>query len=184
MAKLVSNIYGEALFDVAVTDGIVQMLKEEVEAVLTIFAENAEYVGLLEHPKLSLEEKKKLIEEAFSDKICSQLLGFFITVVEKGRFGEITGILSYFQSRVREYEKVGKAIVTTAMPLSLEEKDEVEKRLLETTDYTSFLMTYLVDASLIGGMTIRIGDRVVDSSIRTKLNNMAKQLSKLQLQGE
>ena len=65
--------------------------------------------------------------------------------------------------------------------LSGEERAGIEKKLLETTSYQSFQMNYRVDASLIGGMMIRIGDRVVDSSIRTKLNNMAKDLSKLQI---
>ena len=57
----------------------------------------------------------------------------------------------------------------------------MEKRLLETTRYVAFEMNYQVDADLIGGMVIRIGDRVVDSSVRTKLDRMARELSKIQL---
>lgn len=71
--------------------------------------------------------------------------------------------------------------MTSATELSAEQKESIEKRLLETTSYESFRMNYDVDAGLIGGMVIRIGDRVVDSSIRTKLGNMAKELSKIQL---
>ena len=70
------------------------------------------------------------------------------------------------------------------MPLKDAEKDAVEKRLLETTKYESFVMKYEVDPALIGGMKIQIGDRVVDSSIKTKLNNMAKSLSEIQLSNE
>ena len=50
----------------------------------------------------------------------------------------------------------------------------MDKRLLETTKYESFVMKYEVDPALIGGMNIQIGDRVVDSSIKKKLNNIAK----------
>lgn len=184
MAKLVSGTYGEALFDIAVEDDMVSELMDEVQTIKHLLQENEEYVKLLSHPKLSLDEKTQLIGEAFSEKVCSQLLGFLLTVTEKGRMGEITGILSYFENRVREYQKIGTAYVTTAVTLSQEQKEKIEQRLLETTAYESFQIEYTVDAALIGGMTIRIGDRVVDSSIRTKLNNMAKQLSKLQLQGE
>ena len=60
-------------------------------------------------------------------------------------------------------------------------KEEVQKRLLETTSYESIQTEYQVDASLIGGIVIQIGDRVVDGSIRTQLGNMAKELSKIQL---
>ena len=51
----------------------------------------------------------------------------------------------------------------------------------ELTNYKSFETTYVVDESLIGGLVIRIGDRVVDSSIKTKLQNMKKNLTKIQL---
>ena len=80
-----------------------------------------------------------------------------------------------------EYKKIGTAYVTSAAPLTDGEKAEVEKRLLATTSYKSFHIDYQTDESLIGGMVVRIGDRVVDSSIRTKLANMAKDLSKIQL---
>ena len=65
--------------------------------------------------------------------------------------------------------------------LSEEQKKAVENRLLKTTRYVEFEMHYKVDAALIGGMEIRIGDRVVDSSIRTKLQNLTRELSKIQL---
>jgi F-type H+-transporting ATPase subunit delta len=54
-------------------------------------------------------------------------------------------------------------------------------RLLATTGYVDFEIDYIVDESLIGGMVIRIGDRVVDSSIKTKLDEFAKDLKKIQL---
>ena len=61
------------------------------------------------------------------------------------------------------------------------QKKQIEDRLLETTAYQSFRMHYAVDADLIGGMVIRIGDRVVDSSVRTKISELSRELSKIQL---
>ena len=62
-----------------------------------------------------------------------------------------------------------------------DQKAAVEKRLLATTKYVKFEMHYDVDAALIGGMVIRIGDRVVDSSVKTKLYDLTRELSKIQL---
>ena len=81
----------------------------------------------------------------------------------------------------KEEKKIGTAFVTTAVALSDAQKSAVEKRLLETTRYESFEMNYSVDESLIGGMVIRIGDRVVDSSIKTKLYELSKQLRSIQI---
>ncbi len=77
-------------------------------------------------------------------------------------------ILEYFRKRVLEYKKIGIAYVSTAKPLTDEQKKAVAGKLLETTGYVDFQMHYSVDESLIGGMVIRIGDRVVDSSIKHK----------------
>ena len=71
--------------------------------------------------------------------------------------------------------------MTSAIALTEAQRDDVEKRLLATTSYVKFIMNYNVDPSLIGGMIIQIGDRVVDSSIKTKLNEMEKDLSQIQL---
>ena len=99
-----------------------------------------------------------------------------VTIVEKGRFSEIEKILTYFIDKVREYKKIGVAYVISAVELSKDEKQEIVQKLLNTTSYVEFIMNYSVDASLIG-----VGDRVVDSSIRSKLNRMAKELSQVQL---
>lgn len=74
MAKLVSQTYGEALFEVAVEEGMVDSLLEETTSVLAIFGENEEYVKLLNHPKIPMEEKISLLEGAFREKVSDQLL--------------------------------------------------------------------------------------------------------------
>ena len=67
------------------------------------------------------------------------------------------------------------------MELSDKQKADVEKRILDTTSFKKLEMNYSIDKSLIGGMVIRIGDRVVDTSIKTKLAELTKELNKLQL---
>ena len=80
----------------------------------------------------------------------------------------------YFVDRVKEHKNIGTAYVTSAVELSEAQKAAVEKRLLETTKYVEFEMHYSVDTDLIGGMVIRIGDRVVVSSIKTKLYDLTR----------
>ena len=93
----------------------------------------------------------------------------------------MTDIFSYFVERVKETKKIGVACVTTAIELTASQKSAVESKLLETTAYKSMEMHYAVDQSIIGGMIIRINDRVVDSSVRTKLDGLKKQLLQIQL---
>lgn len=102
-------------------------------------------------------------------------------LIKKGHAKDMCAVFKYFIGLVKEEKKIGSARVVTAIELSGEQKEKVEQKLLETTSYEKFEMNYEVDASLIGGMVIRIGDRIVDSSIRTKLYELSKNLRKIQL---
>ena len=71
--------------------------------------------------------------------------------------------------------------MTTALALTEAKKKEIEDRLLSTTSFKKMEMHYQVEEDLIGGMVIRIGDRVVDSSVRSKLFKMQRELLKTQI---
>ena len=181
MAKLIEGSYGDALFELALEQNSLDSVAEQVDVLAQAFAENPELLKLLTHPKISKEEKVSVIENIFKGRFSDDIVGFLVIITEKDRGAEIEGILNYFKAKVREYKKIGVARVTSATELSPEQKARVEEKLLQQTSYESFEVDYSVDASLIGGMVIRIGDRVVDSSIRTKLDNMTKNLRKVSL---
>lgn len=182
MAKLVSKTYGEALFELAMEENVLDTVQEEAVAVLEIFEQNEELVKLLNHPKISKEEKVAVIENVFKGRASDTVVGFLVLIVEKGRYNEISRIFDYFLEQVKEFKKIGVAYVTSATSLTAKQQKKIEEKLLATTKYIQFEMHFDVDADLIGGMIIRIGDRVVDSSIRTKLNQMTQTLLKVQLQ--
>ncbi|MCM1105329.1 MAG: ATP synthase F1 subunit delta [Blautia sp.] len=181
MAKLVSKTYGDALFALAVEENSLDQTAEEVRAVWKAMQENGDLARLMNHPKVVKEEKIKLIEDIFAERVSRELVGLMRMIVEKDHYNELEEVFAYFIDRVKEYRNIGTAYVTSAQELSGEQKAAVEKRLLETTRYVQFEMHYSVDAGLIGGMIIRIGDRVVDSSIRSKLQRLTRELSKIQL---
>lgn len=181
MAKLVSKVYGDALFEEAMEKDVLSGWYEEVQALKTIFLENSDLVQFLNHPQIVKEEKIRVVENIFSGKLSEGLLGFLVIVIEKGRQNDILPICEYFTDRVKEYKKIGVVKVTSAAALSEEQKKNVEKKLLETTSFVSLEISYMVDESLLGGLVIRIGDRVVDSSIKTQLEEIKRDLMKLQL---
>ena len=176
MAKLVSKTYGDALFAVAMEENRMDEFFEAALSLVEILRTNEDFSKLMNHPKIIKEDKVKIVEETFSNKIPTEMVGLMALMVEKGRSNEMLSVFEYFVDLVKEEKKIGKADVTTAVVLSDKQKEKVEKKLLETTKYESFEMCYHVDESLLGGMVIRIGDRVVDSSIKTKLYELSRQL--------
>lgn len=178
MAKLIEATYGDALFELAVEESRVDSLYDEAGAVIEAFNDNPEFGRLLNHPEV---EKGELINNIFSQFVSGDMTGLLITMVSKDRQKKIVDTLEYFRKRVLEYKKIGIAYVSTAKPLTDEQKKAVAGKLLETTEYVDFQMNYTVDESLIGGMVIRIGDRVVDSSIKHKIDELSRSLMKVQL---
>ena len=181
MAKLISKTYGDALFELAVEQGKVDALLKEIEQLQHVLSENEEFGRLMNHPKIIKEEKIQVAKNVFEGRMSDELLGFLTIIISKDRYRDIDAILDYFVAEVKQYKGIGVATVTTAGPLRVEQRMNIEQRLLDTTGYKKMEMNYVVDKSLIGGMVIRIGDRVVDSSISTKLNELQKELLKVQL---
>ena len=181
MAKLVSKVYGEALFEAAREAGRMDEMFGEVQELQKLLLENVELQKMMENPKVIREDKENVIETVFRGRISDEIVELMKLMIAKGRYSNIESVFDYFIGLVKEEKKIRIAYVTTAVELTDGQKDEVVRRLLETTGYESFEMNYAVDASLIGGMVIRIGDRVVDSSIKTKLYELTKSLRKIQV---
>lgn len=181
MAKLISKTYGEALFELAVEEKKTSLFLEEVSNLLKVVRDNQEFGQFMNHPKIPKEEKLVVMENIFRDRMDKELLGFLVTIVEKDRYAQIEEILEYVIDSIKEYLKIGVAYVTTAIPLQENEKKDIEAKLLATTKYETLECHYKVDETLIGGMIIRMGDRVVDSSIRTKLGSLERELMAIQI---
>ena len=181
MAKLVSSTYGDALFELALEENRLDSFYEEILASRQIFLDNEELLKLLNHPKIIKEEKITIMENVFKGRVSDEILGFFHIIVTKDRYNDIIAILDYFLHKVKEHKGIGTASVTSAVVLSDTQKAAIEKRLLETTRYVSFEIDYRVDPAILGGLVIRIEDRVVDISLKTQIDKLKAQLSKIQL---
>ena len=181
MAKLVSKTYGEALFELAMEENKTREMMEEIQAIRDVLTANPDFDKLMMHLGIPKQEKMQVMENVWKGKVSDELAGFLQIVITKERYGELQAIFEYFINKVKELQKIGVAYVTTAVELTDAQKSDVCSIILATSSYETIEMHYAVDSSLIGGMVIRINDRVVDSSIRTRLNDMTKQLLNIQL---
>lgn len=184
MAKLVSKTYGDALFSLAAEENRVEEFAAEVAVIQTVLAENGDFEKVLIHPEIPKEQKLQLVEKVFKGQVSDELTGFLRIVVTKGRYKDLPAIFGYFLAKVKEYNKTGVAEVTSAVPLNGEQKKKIEQKLLDTTRYEKMEIDYKVDEGVIGGLLIRIGDRIVDSTIRSRLASLTGKLMKISLEAE
>lgn len=181
MAKLVSKTYGEALFELALEENKVDVFLEEILGVKKVLEDNQDFSKLLNHPKILKEEKIQVLENVFKGRISDELTGFLDLIITKDRYRDLDSILEFFLTQVKKHKGISVAYVTTAVELREVRKKQIEQKLLETTGSRQMEMHYSVDKGLIAGAVIRIGDRVVDSSVKSKLGDLQRQLLKIQL---
>ena len=182
MAKLVEKAYGDALFQQSVQSGKTDELFQEVKDIKEVLEDNNQLVKLLNHPNISKEDKEKVVENIFKGRVSDDLTGFLLLVIRKDRQKYLFKILDYYIDKVKEYKKIGVAAVTTACEMNETQKKAIEDKLISTTEYESFEIEYIVDSGLIGGMIIRVGDKVIDSSLKNKIEKMSRELYKIRLE--
>lgn len=181
MAKLVSKVYGDALFSLALEENKLEALWKEAAVAAETIGANPDFLSVICHPEMTQDKKLSVLDEVFKGALSDEMMGLFQVMVKKGRIGEILSVLDYFVEQVNEYLGIGMVDVSTPLPLSEGQKEQIENKLLEVSEYKTLCMDYHIDESLLGGMVIRIGDRILDNSIRSKLDAMSRQLSKVKL---
>ena len=181
MAKSAITTYGEALFQIACESSSCIEMLEEVKELKNVVIANPELKELMLNPRFSKEEHLEILGQVFKGKIDDRLFSFLELITVKGRYGYLDEILDYFILRVKEYLHIGQAKVTSAIAIDDEMKQRIKDKLLSTTDYKEIEIEFETDPSLIGGMVIRIKDRIVDNSVKTKLENITRDLHKIQI---
>ncbi len=172
MVELIAKRYGQALYELAEESGDLVGREEEIRILLQALTDEDEFLEILNHPKLSKEDKLSMVKTILDGKASDDLVGFMILAVEKNRQEYIPGILEYTLEKMEEHNGFVTAYVTSAVELSSEDEDGIKKKLQSQTGKKITLET-TVDKSIIGGLIIRINDRIVDNSIRRNLRRMS-----------
>lgn len=194
MAKIIYKVYGDALFSYAEENKIIEKTYEEANDIYNVLCSSLELENFLYSPNITKEDKKKTIKELFLNKFWnnnktlsifnvevekgknSKIFNFIDIIIDKGREIELKNIFNYFLSKVRDSRNIGLAYVTSAFELSKDQKERLENKLIDTTEYKQFIINYNVDETIISGIKIQIGDRLVDSSLKSKINEISKNL--------
>ena len=181
MAKVISKVYRDGLFSFALENDKLDTIWEEVRMIRQILSENPTFVKTICHPEITKQDQIKLLDDAFKGKVSDEVMGFFHVLADKKRLKELDAVLEYFDRSAKEYKKIGVVYVTVPMELTKAQQDKIRERILEVSSYETLEMHVETDASLLGGMVIRIGDEILDNSIRSKMEHMARKINQIKL---
>lgn len=168
--KQVGVLYGKAILGAAgdQADAIVEELQAVVAECLDQHPGLEQVLGSV---RISQEEKEALIDRVFGGRVSGTLLNFLKVLCRRNRIGYLRSIQRTAQ-RLRD-EQLGRieALVTSAKPLSDDQRSAISAKLQETLG-NEILLLEKVDESLLGGIVIRIGDKVYDGSVIGKMESI------------
>lgn len=180
MAKLVAKRYAEALFQVAAESENLEQIREEIHFVAEVFESNPELNTIFTHPRLSKKEKKEMLEELFRGKVSESVLNLCYITVDKGREGYLPEISREYTILSNAEQGIVEATALTAVPMSEDELDALEKRLSEQFN-KRIQLSNLIDESVIGGVLLKVGDKVMDGSLKGRLDSIEKELKNIKV---
>lgn len=179
----VASQYAEAVIELAedASGGSAQSLKKlerihgDLKVIAEIFAINEDFSLVLNHPNLSPEDKKGLLLKTFEGKVDELTLRLIKLLAERRRFEVLPYLEKPFKAILRERMNVVGGELICAQKLSDGQVQDIKARLTEHLG-KKLELDVRVDPSLIGGMVLKLGDQVIDGSLRGKLQVVEKSL--------
>jgi F-type H+-transporting ATPase subunit delta len=167
--------YAEAALEIGRADGTLDAWERDL-ALLGELLGHAELRRLLEHPAIPFARKEKVMQQVAGGDVSREALALVLLMVRRGRPGAIGRMVEHFGELLRRERGIVLAEVRTALPLDDEQRRAVAARLAELTG-DRVEMNETVDESLIGGIAVRIGDRLYDASVRSRLERLRARMT-------
>ncbi len=175
MAKAVERVYADALFELSVEEGTLDVTFEELKALKEIFDENKELVSLLASPVVSEDEKHDIIKNIFEGRVSETTFNFLCVLADKGRAGFFDKIVDAFHSLYNTQKGILDVEVVTSEPLN----EALEKKLaakLEESTGKKVNIRKTVDKSILGGIVVRYENTEIDGSVKKRLADIRKSI--------
>ena len=176
MAELTVDLtYGSALYQAAVEVNKKDLILDEAFQVLGVFENEPEFYKFINYPGISAKEKKEVLKNVFEGRICQELLNLLYVLADKGRTARFSKIIKAYKDMVDREEGVTYGTVYSVEPLTDAQITKLEEQLTALLREDTKLKNEL-DKSLIGGFKVLVDGRIIDASIRKRLQDLGSQL--------
>ncbi len=171
MAELVAITYGKALYDVALELDKIDEFLDEMDYVKAVFEMENDFFSLYTSPLINKQDKKKVISDVFTGKISAEVLNFLNILLDKKRSINFKEIAEEYTKLAFTHNNMVQGTVYSAISLREEQIEALENKMTVITKKTVKL-DQVIEESLIGGLKVKIGDRVIDYTLQNKLKEM------------
>jgi F-type H+-transporting ATPase subunit delta len=171
----IAEPYAEALLELANSSSSLKETTNDMNIVSQFLMNSSDLKKFLGNPLVTREAKKNVIKDVLGEQVTSKSLTFLLLLVDRGRIAFLEGITQKFLELSYKKESIEIAKVTSSIQLSTQQQQNLADKLKKVTGAKQIKLALKVDPSLIGGFTVEIGSKLIDTSIRGQL----KQISSL-----
>ncbi|WP_413305260.1 F0F1 ATP synthase subunit delta [Bacillus sp. 1P10SD] len=173
--SMVAKRYASALFQIAKEQQILSTVEEELRVVKEVLQYNADLKAVLKSSKLTIDKKKEVIKAAFVS-INAYVLNTLLILIDRHREDEIVEVVDQFIELSNDEMGIAEAKVYSIRPLTDAEREAISTTFAAKVGKKSLRIENIVDSELLGGVKLRIGNRIYDGSLRGKLNRLERKL--------
>lgn len=174
--SVVAGRYARAMFAIGLERQIADQIEQELVVVKEALTSSDELSSWLNSFSVDVVDKKALLATVFAE-LSEFVQNLLFLLADRHRLNEATGIALSYQKLNNEHKGIAEAVIKSAFPLS----EEDEKQLVETFEHITKKNIHVkkeVDSDLLGGVIVKIGDRVYDGSLQSKLNRFQESLKR------
>jgi|TARA_B100000683_G_scaffold70834_1_gene69380 F-type H+-transporting ATPase subunit delta len=172
----VAEPYAEAFLDLAKSTNSLKETTNDINIVSQFLANSSDLKKFLGNPLVTKDAKKNVVKDILGEQISESTLKFLLLLVDRGRIEVLEQIAQKFLELSYKQESIEIAKVTSSIQLSAEQQQKIAEKLKAITGAKQIKLALKVDPELIGGFTIEVGSKMIDTSIRGQLNKMSSLL--------
>ena len=170
MPKII-NEYSDALFSVARENSDEKEYLDALNTVCDALKENDEFLLLLKSVSVPKTERIKALEAVFLNRVPEYVLSFLSLLCERGRIRDVFEIRNEYEKLYFAFSNISSAKITSATKLSDSEKAKLEEKIEKLCSH-KIRAEYSIDASLLGGIRVEVDSKVIDGSIKHRLDEL------------
>ena|SRR5690625_2983272 len=173
---VVSKRYAEALFELGEEKNELDTFVKQFQLIKDILTDNEQLFTILSHPQIQTSKKQQLIKEIFKD-FHKDVINTIQLLTERQRIEHILSIVDQLNELVNDARGIAEATVYSVRPLTEAEQETLAKKFAKRFEKNSIVFNNIVDPSILGGLSIRIGNTIYDGTVRSKLNRLERNIA-------
>ncbi len=173
---LVEKRYAEALVSLSIQHSCIDDIQAQLGSIVYTFNTEPTFKSFLLNPEIKTDVKKDAVKNILSGKIRNEILNFLMLLLDKGRIRYLPGMLAEYTALADKMRNVLNMQIISAVPLDAIQSNRITEKYRQMYNASAVKVEAIVDTSVIGGVKVVLGDKVIDGTVKGRLKELERLL--------